>query len=103
MEVEELQKLYATGERNFQGITLVGLDLKGITLAEVNLTGSDLSNANFTRANLSNVILTDANLSGVNLREADLGDASLTPPAKKTSPLPIKSPQNHSPRHTSST
>ncbi len=40
---------------------------------------------------------------GIYIAKHAQGKEILTPPAKKTSPLPIKSPQNHSPRYTSST
>jgi len=107
MNVEELLKNYAAGERNFAGIDLShatdwadtlrnlkyanpnlrGFDLRGINLKGANLclaylpgtnlTGADLTGANLLQANLIGANLTEAILTGANLREAKLG-ADLT-------------------------
>lgn len=68
MNVEELLKRHATGERNFSGAKL----------SEVNLSGANLSKADFTEANLSVANLCSCNLSEVNFRKAKLNVAKLS-------------------------
>lgn len=62
MDVEELLRQYAAGERNFAAIDLRGADLRGIQLTHSNLEGVNLSSANLSEASLGFVNLNRANL-----------------------------------------
>ncbi len=87
MTAGELLERYASGERDFSGVDLVGCnlsdaDLPGINLSGANLNGSNLRYANLTGANLSQTDLSQtrlvgATLEGVNLSEANLCQARL--------------------------
>lgn len=73
MEVEELLKRYAAGEREFTGINLCEANL-----SRVNLSGANLSQANMSIANLSGANLSGANLSGTKLNVTRLSGANLS-------------------------
>lgn len=83
MTAEELLERYATGERDFRGITLYKANL-----IKVNLSGADFSNANLSdsyliAANLKNCVFQKTCLEGVDLTSAvlvraDLGNDNLT-------------------------
>lgn len=53
MTAQELLDRYATGERDFAGVDLHGIDLSGAILCGINFDRADLSNANFKGADLS--------------------------------------------------
>jgi uncharacterized protein YjbI with pentapeptide repeats len=80
MEVEELYRRYAAGERDFPGVDLnhanlnvadVG-DIRDLPAGQNDLRGINFSGANLTRADLSFVNLSGANLSSTNLESAIL-------------------------------
>lgn len=73
MEVEELLKRYAAGERDF-----AGLNLCEVNLSRVNLSGVNLSNAILSIANLSGANLSGANLAGAKLNVTRLSGANLS-------------------------
>ncbi len=73
MEVEELLKKYASGERDF-----VGLNLCEVNLSRVNLSGANLSNAILSIANLSGANLSGTNLAGAKLNVTRLSGANLS-------------------------
>lgn len=107
-KADRLLQLYTTGERNFQGMELIGVELNGaflndadfshaeMMLAHLNevsmantklnrayLSGADLigaylSQAELVEADLIGVDLTDADLSGANLAHCNLGGADLS-------------------------
>ncbi|MEB3343529.1 pentapeptide repeat-containing protein [Okeania sp.] len=87
MIIEELQKKYAAGERNFTdlnlfeanltGINLSGANLSGVNLSVANLSGANLTNSNLSKAKLNIAKLNGAHLSGTNLNGADLNVANL--------------------------
>jgi uncharacterized protein YjbI with pentapeptide repeats len=102
MDVDELIRRFAVGERDFSGADLKGTKLSGIDLScgndrdaailnadnlagaertslivHVDLSGADLSGADLSGADLSGVCLRGANLSNANLRRAQLRDANL--------------------------
>lgn len=73
MNVEEILKKYAAGERDFSGA-----NLSEMNLSRANLRGADLSEANLSVANLSGTILSEANLSRARLNVARLSGANLS-------------------------
>jgi hypothetical protein len=84
MNVEELLKRYAAGERDFNGLkddvdlsraNLQGVDLSGANLSCVNLSGANLSQVNLSQCDLSDTDFTGANLSQANLFAANLNNA----------------------------
>lgn len=82
MDVREILKKYAAGERDFSGLNLAevnlsGVHLSGANLSEVNLSVANLSGANLSGANLSRAKLNVARLSGANISKANLIQASL--------------------------
>jgi len=80
MNGEELRRRYATGERDFSGLDLRGMDISGIAPDGDLLSCGEpddslftnLSGANLTRACLFFCILTNTNLSNANLTRACL-------------------------------
>jgi uncharacterized protein YjbI with pentapeptide repeats len=86
MDVEELYRRYAAGERDFPGVDLShanlnvanGADIRNLPPRENELSGINLSGANLTRANLTCVNLSVANLSSANLEFATLVCTILT-------------------------
>jgi uncharacterized protein YjbI with pentapeptide repeats/very-short-patch-repair endonuclease len=72
MDASELLKRYATGERDFSNVDLIGANLIRANLNGANLNGAKL---NYTKLNYANLI--GANLSVANLSEAYLIDANL--------------------------
>ncbi|MEG4964370.1 pentapeptide repeat-containing protein [Microcoleus sp. K4-B3] len=86
MDVEELYRRYAAGERNFSGVDLSHADLNIAKVIYIeylqpgqnDLSGINLSDANLTRADLSCVNLSGANLSSANLDSATLECTILT-------------------------
>jgi uncharacterized protein YjbI with pentapeptide repeats len=86
MDVEELYRRYAAGERDFSGVDLSRADLNVANVTYIEdlqpgqneLSGINLSGANLTRANLSCVNLSGANLSSANLDSATLECTILT-------------------------
>ncbi|NES65466.1 MAG: hypothetical protein F6K24_09480 [Okeania sp. SIO2D1] len=87
MIIEELQKKYAAGERDFtdfnlfeanlSGINLSGANLSGVNLSVANLSGANLTDANLRKAKLNITKLNGAYLTGTNLNDADLNVANL--------------------------
>lgn len=86
MDVEQLYRRYAAGERDFPGVDLshanlnvadVG-DIRDLPPGQNELSGINLSGANLTRAELSFVNLSGANLSSANLEFAILLGTILT-------------------------
>lgn len=78
LTVDELQRRYAAGERDFYNANLRCALLNELNLSGVKLGWSKLSLANLSKANLSGADLTAADLSEVNLSEADLSKACLS-------------------------
>ncbi|NEP61747.1 MAG: pentapeptide repeat-containing protein [Symploca sp. SIO2G7] len=88
MDVNELSRRYATGERTFCASDLSGADLSGANLSGANLSGADLSGTNLSGADLSGAKLIrtkfsgaeliGANLIGATLYEADFSGANLS-------------------------
>jgi hypothetical protein len=72
MNRDQVLGRYASGERDFTGAQLYGVDLNHVCLP-----GVDLFQADLRCANLSNAVLTDADLRGADLRGADLRYANL--------------------------
>lgn len=54
MKANELIRLYAQGERNFQGANLRGESFQGQKLEGSDFSHADIRGTNFARANLSN-------------------------------------------------
>ena len=82
MNVREIIKKYAAGERDFCGLNLSELNLStanlsGADLSDANLSVANLSGANLSGTNLSRAKLNVARLSGANLSQANLTQASL--------------------------
>jgi uncharacterized protein YjbI with pentapeptide repeats len=82
MNVEDILKLYATGERDFSSASLSEANLSGANLSKANFSGANLSVANLcgcnlSEADLSRVKLNVARLSGANLSRANLYEANL--------------------------
>lgn len=75
MNVDELLKLYAIGERNFSGVYLHEVYLYEAELIGANLYEADLIGANLSKAKLNRVNFGKANLCKINLMRADLGGA----------------------------
>lgn len=86
MTADELVREYATGERNFPGITLSRdnswiiqhADLREINLRGAFLQGIIIKNTDLTNADLSGTQMVFSRLSQVDLTEADLRGANLT-------------------------
>ena len=78
MDVSELYKRYAAGERDFSGIDLSNANLNMAELEHYEPGLNDLSGINLSRANLSGAIIDCVNLSGANLRNANLTRACLS-------------------------
>jgi uncharacterized protein YjbI with pentapeptide repeats len=80
LSAEELLERYASGERDFRGVSLRGTSLVGADLRECRMSGSDLSNADLTGARFDDAELSGAGFSrtvlcGASLRDADLRGA----------------------------
>jgi uncharacterized protein YjbI with pentapeptide repeats len=73
-KVDNLVTRYASGERDFRGIQLQGVQI----LRNINLSGADLRQANLHSTNLTAANLSGANLEGANLSSAELGQANLS-------------------------
>lgn len=86
MDVEELYRRYAAGERDFSGVDLSHANLNVAKVGDIRdlppghneLSGINLSSANLTRSILSFVNLSGANLSSANLEFATLLGTILT-------------------------
>jgi hypothetical protein len=98
MDINELLRLYSTGERNFSRINLEYANLCGVNLQDanleyaclrevdlreadlrrVNLHATNLEDADLRKTNLQEANLTEADLSGASLREANLTNAIMT-------------------------
>ncbi|MDF0554731.1 pentapeptide repeat-containing protein [Kamptonema sp. UHCC 0994] len=86
MDVEELYRRYAAGDRDFQGVDLSHANLnvakvrylEDLQPGQNELSGINLSGANLTSANLTYVNLSGANLSSANLKFAELSCTVLT-------------------------
>jgi uncharacterized protein YjbI with pentapeptide repeats len=74
----ELLKRYASGERDFAGTNLAGLNLWDEIYGKADLSGIDLQNANLKGANLRCVAIRNANLQGADLSDADLTEVDLS-------------------------
>jgi Pentapeptide repeats (8 copies) len=83
MNRDQIQKSYAAGDRNFQGLELGGADLSGLDLRNADFRESDLYGAKLmdsllVQANFSeNTNLAYADLRGADLSYANLSGASL--------------------------
>ena len=77
-KAHHLLQLYSSGERNFQGIELIGAKLHGAILNDSDLSKSELMLANLNEACLENTKLQGSYLSGADLIGADLREAELT-------------------------
>lgn len=90
--VQQIERLYQLGERNFAGldlrervfswldlpkINLSGANLEYSILEGANLVGANLSYTDLTRADLTTTDLYQANLQHANLKDADLRGAEL--------------------------
>ncbi len=96
-QANQLLQMYSNGERNFQGVELIGAKLNGAILNQANLSqaelmlaslneaclegtklqGAYLSGADMIGAYLHSAELVGAHLIGVDLTEADLTEANL--------------------------
>lgn len=81
MNVDELLRRYAAGERDFSGIRLyagilIAVNLSRVNLSRAHLEAVSLREANLERANLSNVNLSCSSLTKANLSQADLSGAN---------------------------
>lgn len=54
MKAKDLLRLYALGERNFQGVNLQGESFQGQKLEEADFSHANIRGTNFTKADLSN-------------------------------------------------
>jgi Pentapeptide repeats (8 copies) len=78
MDGAQLKAQYKTGERNFRGVALSGVNLVWVELKGVDLRGADLSHANLSGADLSGSDLShDTNLAFTDLSRADLRNTNL--------------------------
>ncbi|MBE9094428.1 pentapeptide repeat-containing protein [Tychonema sp. LEGE 07203] len=80
MDVEELYRRYAAGERDFSGVDLSHADLNIDKVGypeELEPGKNDLSGINLSGANLTGARLICVNLSGANLSSANLESATL--------------------------
>ncbi|AFZ35524.1 pentapeptide repeat protein [Stanieria cyanosphaera PCC 7437] len=77
LNFKELQQRYESGQRNFEQVTLTGVNLKGADLRYINLKGADLSNADLSEAILYGANLENTNLNCIKLNEAKLQGAFL--------------------------
>ena len=77
-KAHNLLQLYSSGERNFQGIELIGAKLNGAILNDSDLRQSELMLANLNEACLENTKLQGSYLSGADLIGAALREAELT-------------------------
>ncbi|HEY9741181.1 MAG TPA: pentapeptide repeat-containing protein [Coleofasciculaceae cyanobacterium] len=87
MNVREILKKYAAGERDFtaanlaemnlSGVNLSGANLSEVNLSVANLSGASLSGTNLSRARLNVARLSNANLSNANLTQANLNVTNL--------------------------
>lgn len=77
MDVKDLLRKYAAGQRRFVQASLRGTNLVGSYLVEINLSRANLTEANLSRANLSQAVLVKANLTRANLRGANLAGVDL--------------------------
>ena len=77
-KAHNLLQLYISGERNFQGIELIGAKLNGAILNDSDLSQAELMLASLNEACLEKTKLQGAYLSGADLIGADLREAELT-------------------------
>jgi Pentapeptide repeats (8 copies) len=78
MDGAQLKAQYKTGERNFRGVVLPGVNLVWVELKNVDLRGADLSHANLSGADLNGSDLSDdTNLAFTDLSRADLRNTNL--------------------------
>jgi hypothetical protein len=87
MTPQDLLNRYASGENNFKGAILVGIDLSKADLIGINFQHADMESAdltlsyltrvNFQQTNLAKAQLAGANLNQANLTKANLSDANL--------------------------
>lgn len=78
MDSAQIQVRYRSGERNFSGALLSGINLVWVDLRGIDLRGADLSYANLSGATLSESNFGEAtNLSFADLSRADLRNANL--------------------------
>jgi hypothetical protein len=82
LTADELQQKYASGQRNFEQISLRGASLKGADLRYINLQGADLSQSDLSDAilygaNLENTILNSIKLNRTKLEGAFLSGATI--------------------------
>ena len=77
-KAHSLLQLYSSGERNFQGIELIGAKLNGAILNDANLSQAELMLASLNEACLEKTQLQESYLSGADLIGAYLQQAELT-------------------------
>jgi Pentapeptide repeats (8 copies) len=78
MDGTQLKAQYKTGERNFRGIVLPGVNLVWVELKGIDLRGADLSQSNLSGADLSGSDLSqNTNLAFTDLSRADLRNTNL--------------------------
>ena len=77
MDSAQLQSRYQSGERNFKGVAISGVNLVWVELPDINLRGADLSYANLSGANLSGANLSAGTLAFADLSRADLRCSNL--------------------------
>ncbi|MGB5711886.1 MAG: pentapeptide repeat-containing protein [Waterburya sp.] len=77
LTVNELQQRYASGERNFEKISLRGVSLKDADLRYINLKEADLSNSDLSCAILYGANLEKAKINFIKLNRAKLEGAFL--------------------------
>jgi len=72
MHIQELQRRYLAGERNFENVDLRGAQLTDLTLTGIRLRNADLRGATLNGASLWGADLSGAALEGASLRATDL-------------------------------
>ncbi|ELS00387.1 putative low-complexity protein [Xenococcus sp. PCC 7305] len=75
LTVDELQQRYASGQRNFDKISLRGVSLKNADLRYISLKEADLSNSDLSDATLYGANLKKANINFIKLDRAKLDGA----------------------------
>jgi uncharacterized protein YjbI with pentapeptide repeats len=78
MDVSELLKRYAQGERDFSKISVKNANFRGADLSFIDLSQADLSHADLRNTNLRGANLSYSQLNGANLRQAILDLANLS-------------------------
>ncbi len=74
--IQKSEQLKLIGQRNFEGLDLLGIDAKGRDLPELNAKTALLRDSHFENTNLENACFDKANLSNAHLDHANLKNAT---------------------------